>query len=167
MAAPHLIDIIEILNETAALAIWGENGPFFVSWEESNRPINVGIKVGSRISITQSAAGRVFATFMPEKITEKKIQEELSKHSTNLDQLQVNIEFIKKNGYSFVKGSIVSGISAIAAPIFNRSSNLVAVLTVVGLENSLDTSKNSKEVQILKEKSAIISRLLGWNGNSL
>ena len=50
----------EILNETAALAVWGQNGPFFVSWEESNGPMNIGIKVGSQVSVTQSAAGLVF-----------------------------------------------------------------------------------------------------------
>ena len=47
IVAPHLMDLKESLNETAALAIWGQNGPFFVSWEENDGPINIGIKVGS------------------------------------------------------------------------------------------------------------------------
>src|SRR6476660_4668730 len=45
MVAPYLVDIKDSLNETAALAIWGESGPFFVSWEEANGPVNIGIKV--------------------------------------------------------------------------------------------------------------------------
>ncbi|MCM3653407.1 IclR family transcriptional regulator [Metabacillus litoralis] len=167
MVAPHLIDIKDTLNETAALAIWGESGPFFVSWEESNGPVNIGIKVGSRVSITQSAAGRVFSAFLPEEITEDKINIELEKYSIDQDLFQDKINFIHKKGYSFVNSTILPGISAIAAPIFNRTSNLVAVLTVVGLENSLDTSENSTAVHMLKEKSVMISRLLGWNGDSL
>src|SRR5258708_6264570 len=47
VTSPHLMYIKETLNETAALAVWGQNGPFFVSWEESNGPVNIGIKVGS------------------------------------------------------------------------------------------------------------------------
>jgi DNA-binding IclR family transcriptional regulator len=167
IAAPHLLEIKETLNETAALAIWGENGPFFISWEESNKPINIGIKAGSQVSVTQSAAGLVFATFLPGQMTEKIINQELNKFSGEIEEFQKKNDFIKKNGYSFVDGTIVPGISAIASPIFDRSSKLVAALTVVGLENSLDTSKDSKAVHILKEKSAIISTFLGWNSDSL
>ncbi|QGQ44827.1 IclR family transcriptional regulator [Metabacillus sediminilitoris] len=165
IAAPHLIDIKDTLNETAALTIWGESGPFFVSWEEANGPINIGIKVGSRVSVTQSASGRVFAAFLNKEATEEKINKELNKYHLSQDQFQEAISFVKKNGYSFVNSTIIQGISAIASPIFNRSSNLVAVLTVVGLENSLDTSEHSKAVHILKEKSVMLSRLLGWNGD--
>jgi DNA-binding IclR family transcriptional regulator len=133
---------------------------------EANGPVNIGIKVGSRVSVIQSAAGKVFAAFLSEKITEEKINRELSKYSISREQFEYDINFIKKKGYSFVKSTIIPGINAIAAPIFNRSSSLIAVLTVVGLENSLDTAEHSKAVQILKEKSVLLSRLLGWNGHS-
>lgn len=161
IAAPHLMDIKETLNETTALAIWGENGPFFVSWEENNRAVNIGIKVGSQVSITKSATGRTFAAFSPHKIAEWKISEELDKSSINQEQFQNIIEFIKKNGYSYVNSTLIPGINAIASPIFDRSAKLVAVLSVVGLENTLDTSESSQAVQIIKERSAMISQLLG------
>ena len=97
----------------------------------------------------------------------REINRELSKYSISREQFEYDINFIKKKGYSFVKSTIIPGINAIAAPIFNRSSSLIAVLTVVGLENSLDTAEHSKAVQILKEKSVLLSRLLGWNGHFL
>jgi DNA-binding IclR family transcriptional regulator len=164
IVAPHLMYLKEALNETVALAVWGQNGPFFVSWEESNGPVNIGIKVGSQVRVTQSAAGLVFATFLPDKVTEQKIKQELNEFSVDSEKFQSTIDFVKANGYSYVKGTIISGISAIASPIFDQSSKLVATLTVVGLENSLDTSENSKAVNILKERSAMISEFLGWNG---
>ena len=81
IAAPHLMYLKETLNETAALAVWGQNGPFFVSWEESNGPVNIGIKVGSQVSVTQSAAGLIFAAFLPHKVTEKRVNQELNTFS--------------------------------------------------------------------------------------
>ena len=164
LAETHLMDIKETLNETAALAIWGEDGPFFVSWKKRNRPVNIGINVGSQVSLTKSSTGRVFAAFLPHQITEKKLKEELEKSSFTQEEFQTIIKFIKKNGYSFVNGTLIPGISAVASPIFDRSSNLVAALSVVGLENTLDTSENSKAVQIVKEKSSLLSMQLGWNG---
>lgn len=163
IAAPHLMDIKEMLNETAALAIWGENGPFFVRWEENNRPINIGIRSGSQVSLTTSATGRVFAAFLPIKKTEIKINEELANSSITQEQFQNMIEMIKKNGYCYVNSSYIPGISAVACPIFDSSSKIVAALTAVGLESTLDTSENSKAVQLLKEKALLLSKLLGWN----
>jgi DNA-binding IclR family transcriptional regulator len=103
----------------------------------------------------------VFAAFLPHQITEKKLKEELEKSSFTQEEFQTIINFIKKNGYSFVNGTLLPGISAVASPIFDSSSNLVAALSVVGLENTLDTSK---AVQIVKEKSSLLSMQLGWNG---
>ncbi len=165
IVAPHLMYVKETLNETVALAVWGQNGPFFASWEESNGPVNIGIKVGSQVSVTQSAAGLVFATFLPDEVTEKKINEELHTFSIDSEKFQRTIDFVKVNGYAYVKGTTITGISAIAAPIFDRTSKLVATLTIVGLEQSLDTSESSKAVQLLKERSAMISAFLGWNGD--
>lgn len=163
IAAPHLMDIKEILNETAALAIWGENGPFFVRWEENNRPINIGIKSGSQVSLTTSATGRVFAAFLPDKKTENKINQELESFSITQEQFQKIIQITKSDGYSYVNSTYLPGISAIACPIFDSSSNLVAALTVVGLESTLDTSDTSKAIELLKEKAILLSKLLGWN----
>ena len=165
IVAPHLMYVKEILNETVALAVWAQNVPFFISWEESNGPVNIGVKVGSQVSVTQSAAGLVFATFLPDEVTEKKINEELHTFSIDSEKFQRTMDFVKVNGYAYVKGTTITGISAIAAPIFDRTSKLVATLTIVGLEQSLDTSESSKAVQLLKERSAIISTLLGWNGD--
>ena len=75
------------------------------------------------------------------------------------------MDFVKVNGYAYVKGTTITGISAIAAPIFDRSSKLIASLDIVGLEHSLDTSENSKAVQLLKERAVMISEFLGWNAN--
>jgi DNA-binding IclR family transcriptional regulator len=164
-AAPYLMEIKETINETVALAIFGESGPFFISWEESNRPINLGIKVGSQVSITQSAGGMIFASFLPKEKVEKKVNQELLENGIEPLQFSNQLNQIKKNGYAFVNGKVLDGISAIACPIFDHSSNLVATIVVVGMENQLDTSPESPAVQLLKEKSFLLSKNLGWNGH--
>lgn len=164
IASPYLIELKESLKETVALAIWGQDGPFFVSWEEADGPVNIGIKVGSQVSVTQSAAGHIFASLLPSHMTKSRIDEELAEFSLHPQEFKKTMDFTLENGYSFVKGTTIPGISGIAAPIFDHLSNLTAVLTVVGLENSLDTTKNSDAVQKLKDKAANISKLMGWNG---
>ncbi|WP_338448096.1 IclR family transcriptional regulator [Niallia oryzisoli] len=163
IAAPHLLDIKESLNETTALSIWGETGPFFVSWEESNRAANIGIKAGSQVSLTKSATGRVFAAFLPAEMTTPKISEELAISSIDEQQFHEITELIKKNGYAYVNSSLIPGINAIASPIFDQSSKLAAVLSVVGIESTLDTSEHSQAVQLIKVKASIVSKMLGFS----
>ncbi|MBB6444320.1 IclR family transcriptional regulator [Bacillus benzoevorans] len=162
IAAPYLREIKEILNETAALAIWGQNGPFFVSWEESNGPVNIGIKVGSQISLTKSAAGQVFAAYMSHEATEKIAEQEIGGSEVEREELQHTIEFIRANRYSYVNSTVLPGINAIASPIFDRSNKLAGSLTIIGLESSLDTSAGSEAVLLLKQKAKLISSILGW-----
>ena len=125
------------------------------------------LKSDHEVSVTQSAAGRVFCAFLPREMTEKNISQELHTLSIDIDQFQRTIESVKVNRYSVVSSTILPGINAIAAPIFDRSSKLVAALQIVGFESSLDISENSKAIQLLQEKSRMISELLGWNGDVL
>ncbi|MCC3377765.1 hypothetical protein, partial [Cohnella sp. REN36] len=64
-AKPALVRLRERLNETVALSIWGERGPYFIHIEESNRQITIGIRVGSRGSMLNTTAGQLFAAYMP------------------------------------------------------------------------------------------------------
>jgi len=164
IAAPHLREIKETLNETAALAVWGQHGPFFASWEESSGPVNIGIKVGSQISLTKSAAGQVFAAYMPKEQTEKMTELEIGGSESEWEDFQRAVEFVRTNLYAYANSSILPGINAIASPIFDNSGNVAGSLTIIGLESTLDTSINSKAVQLLKEKAQLISAILGWSG---
>lgn len=164
IAAPHLIELKEKLNETAALAIWGENGPFFASWEQSNYPVNIGIKVATEIRITTSATGLIFAAYLPAEVTKKLIEQELTKNPSAEENFLQGVEFVKKHQYAFVQGTLLPGINGISAPVFDMNNQLAAALTLVGLETTLDVRESSEEVRLLKEKARLISESLGWQG---
>lgn len=53
------------INETTALAVWGDNGPVIVRWERPRRPITVNVVTGTTLGVLSSAAGRVFAAWLP------------------------------------------------------------------------------------------------------
>ena len=53
-------------GETSVLMLWSERGPVVVDIEESARPIFMNIRAGSLLPLATSAAGHVFATFLPE-----------------------------------------------------------------------------------------------------
>ena len=65
------------INQTTALAVWGDRGPVVVRWERPRRPITVNVITGAALDLLTTAAGRVFAAWMPKKIVGPMIAEEL------------------------------------------------------------------------------------------
>ena len=56
------------INQTTALAVWGDRGPVVVRWERPRRPITVNVTTGTALELLSTAAGRVFAAWMPKKV---------------------------------------------------------------------------------------------------
>lgn len=164
IAKPYLIRLKEKYNETSAFALFGDDGPFFASWEESAGPINIGIKVGSKIGITDSATGKVFANYLPGKAMDELIKHELGNDPQAINNFKVMLEKERELGYSWTDGTIVQGISAIAAPVFNANSEIFGVITIVGLSSSINTAPDSEIVIELKECGVQISKEIGWTG---
>ncbi|MCR8656610.1 IclR family transcriptional regulator [Paenibacillus endoradicis] len=160
---PFLIQLRETLNETVALAIWGENGPFFLRWEASNRAVNLGIKAGSQVSVTESAPGLLFSAYLPKEKTEHLIVKELDENNKkDYDKLIKELDNIRHKNFSVTTGTVVSGITAISAPVFELNGEIVAALTVVSMANVLDTSEHSDFIRMLQQTAFKMSQLLGF-----
>ncbi|WP_206208969.1 IclR family transcriptional regulator domain-containing protein, partial [Vogesella mureinivorans] len=63
--------IYELQNKIGCgiqISKWSPKGPLVVQSIESNHPISIVTKVGSIMPLVNSAAGRVFAAYLPEPI---------------------------------------------------------------------------------------------------
>ncbi|WP_408007968.1 IclR family transcriptional regulator [Pseudalkalibacillus sp. A8] len=160
-AKPELIKLRNRLNETVALSIWRDKGPFFLRWEKSNKLVNIGLDTGSYISL-YSATGKIFRAFLPEEKTAHLYKQEVNDGNIEPDTYLQDIKQIKQNGISITESSLLSGISAISAPIFSSSNELAGALSIVGVQGVLDVSPDSTNARALKEITYFISEKLGY-----
>ncbi|MFB5191322.1 IclR family transcriptional regulator [Alicyclobacillus fastidiosus] len=149
-------------NETFALGIWGQSGPFFLLWQESDRAVNIGIKVGSRVSLTHSATGLIFSAFMHYDRVWPMLEQEIERFGLERTLLADRLEHVRSAGYATVDGEHIPGIAAAAAPVFNRSGGLEAALAVVGTHGGLRIDADSGLIQALKSAAHQLSRDLGY-----
>jgi len=163
IADSHLIYLKEKYQQTAALAMWGANGPFFASWKENDGPVNIGIKVGSNIGIINSIAGAIFVHYLPKEQTETLIKNEIQKYPHKQETFWETVSFIKIHGYGYVHGTFIPGISALAAPIFNHVGQIIASVNMVGVTDSLKVEPDSDLVKDLLNQATEISKEFGWN----
>lgn len=149
----YLKQIRKQLKQTSALNIWTHNGPVVVKSEPSGAPVSVDIQIGYQPPILKSATGKCFAAFKDSLTIQSLIDAEIVKYKLNEDMVKEELKEIKENGYSYRKATHkgVPGGVAITCPVFNSSGEILAVLSVIGFSDELNTAPNSKEVKTLKE----------------
>lgn len=171
LAALHQLDVVKIgaaavadlrdrTDQTAMLAIWGAAGPTIVRWEECRRPVAINVRVGSALSLLDSATGLVFAAFLPRHLTEEKLAEELREH--NRAEVDKTLAEVRSRGMAIARGNQLASINAASAPVFDHTQNIVAALTILGPERRFKLSANSTEVQALRAAAREVSQRLGY-----
>jgi DNA-binding IclR family transcriptional regulator len=167
-AKQTLLNLRNSLNETVFLSIWGGNGaPYPIDILESNRSINIGIKVGHPTSIILTTSGRLFAAFLPDGETDPYIQKEFIKYQKDPVIFKDEISKVRLSGYSVTSESLVPGIVAVGCPIFDRNNSIIATISIVGISGVLDLSSNSQAIAFLSKECLQLSHSLGYTPNSL
>ena len=70
-------EIRDAVDETIALFVWATRGPTIVRLAESSQPVAMTMRVGSTAPLLSSATGRIFAAFLPERVTRDYFKTEL------------------------------------------------------------------------------------------
>ena len=168
IAEPALARLRQTLEMTCFLAVMGNKGPTIVRFEEPGLPVTLNVRVGSVLPLLWSATGRVFLAYLDDPQVEKLAMEELAgirggrRASLDKDDPVGTLKKeVLKVGMAIVRDTNLQGISAIAAPIFDFSDKIVAVLTVLGATGSFDTRERGRIAKAMLEESQSISASLG------
>jgi DNA-binding IclR family transcriptional regulator len=145
------------LDETLVLSVWGTQGPTIVHVEESSQPIIMTMRVGAVLPILATASGLAFAAFLPRYLTAPLIEAAFkAKDGSNpfardFATIERLIMQVRKQGYAFNEGHLMSGVSAVAFPLFDRMKTLVAVLAVMGRHERINPSDGADMIAHLRK----------------
>ncbi len=153
------------VNESTALAVWGDHGPVIVRWERPQRPITVNVVTGSSLPLLNSASGRVFAAWLPRSQTEAQISLELKSRPCGLSsraEVDALLAQVCSDGAALLtQHYIAKGVQAMAAPVFNFKNQLSMALVIVGVEGMIDMTPGGPVLQALKKAAESLSWRLG------
>lgn len=153
------------VNESTALAVWGDHGPVIVRWERPQRPITVNVVTGSSLPLLNSASGRVFAAWLPKSQTEAQISRELKAKPCGLSsraEVDAMLAQVRRDGMALIaQHYIAKGVQAVAAPVFNFKNQLSMSLVIVGVEGMIDMAPNGPVLLALKKAAESLSWRLG------
>jgi DNA-binding IclR family transcriptional regulator len=164
-ALPALRDDI---NQTVTAAVWSEAGPILVAMQESDHWLTMNIRIGSRLPVLTTAIGRIFLAYLPEADVAALVGAERQSgqaRGTGLpspDEMHDLTDEIRKRRLARVPSPLVPGIDAVAAPVFDFTNKLVAVVCVVARSEAKITGWNGSAVRALAETASAISARLGF-----
>ena len=161
-----IVELRDTINETTALAVWGETGPVIVRWERPRRPITVNVVTGTSLSLLSTASGRVFAAWLPKAFVDPLIAKELKikapSYLKTRSDVETMLEKIRADGVASISGQyMVKGVEAAAAPVFNFKNEITMTVVVVGVEGMIDLNQNSQVLAELKRSARELSARLG------
>ena len=136
-------EIKDTLNCGVQIANWFSEGPIIIQSVEPDSPISIITRIGSRMPLTTSATGQLFASYQPDAIIQplviaewqKDNQSAIAEKWQNFSQLQAKI---RTQGYATVTGDMLMGINAITIPI------IVPQLSTVTQSSNNNSSVNDQ-----------------------
>lgn len=156
------------IQQTVALAVWGNAGPTIVHIEESTWPIHMNLRTGTVMSLN-TATGRVFAAYLPAKMMERFVENaarnpgfpQVAGGHSNWEEMQPALEEVRRRGLARALGAPIPGVNAFSAPVFDHEGHVVLVITALGPAGAFDADWESANAQALRETAQEVSNALG------
>lgn len=172
LARERMPALLEALQHTVALAVWGNHGPTVVHWEESAQSVTANLRLGDVMPLLSSATGRCFAAYLPKELTQDMLDGEMQRAQRigrtdlplNQDDLRAMLAEVRAHGTARVVDTLLPGIVAFCTPVFDSSGHIVMGITTLGSVATFDPDYGGAIDTRLRATAQQLSADLGHTG---
>lgn len=173
-ARPAAAVLRDEIDHTIGLAVWGNQGPAIVHWEEASQPVTVSLRLGDVMPMLNSATGRVFGAYLPRAQTLPFIQREQDplaaagatadnpEHPRTLEAYDAICAEVRARGVTRIHGGVLPGINAMSLPVFDANGQLCLALIALGAQSTFDTTADGPLERRLRQAVQQLSADLGY-----
>jgi len=167
-STPYLKELVNQCNETVHLGILEEGEVLYLAKEESSQTIRMISYVGKRAPLHCTALGKVLLTYLSAEerkriLGEKVLPRLTEKTITDKEELEKELNKVKKQGFALDRGENEKDVRCIAAPIKNFQGKIVAAVSISGPAFRIDVNTRNNQKEALIEISKKISKRLGYD----
>jgi DNA-binding IclR family transcriptional regulator len=154
-------------GHAVALAVWGNFGPTVVRLIEAVRPLHTTLRLGSVLSIFDTATGRAFAAELPADRLRQAIAGPLGEPMTpkvwreRLSELETIARETRQHGVSRAVGSPIPGVNSFSSMVFDIEGKPVLAITATDREDRLPANWSGTTVQALAKAADELTERLG------
>lgn len=165
-AEPEVRGLAGDTGLSVAMAVLGPLGPTVVRLEESARPQHVSLRVGTVLSLVNTAIGRVFAAHLPDDVLGGMLRQEAVRMAgasakelgAGKTAYAARLARIRAQGIDDARDKPVPGIHTLAVPVFDHTGTVVLVLAAMGTAGSFESALDG----IVARRLAAAAQRLSW-----
>jgi DNA-binding IclR family transcriptional regulator len=163
IALPYLEDLYEATREHVHLAILDGQDALYVEKLSGHQAVHVISRVGGRLPLHATGVGLVLLAFAPVELLDQYLASSLTKFTpstvTDPELIRRRLADIRATGVAYMSEEMTPGSSSIAAPIRDRTGQVIAAVSIV-----TRTAREVEPAQDAAVRSAArgISRTLGY-----
>ncbi|MES2414112.1 MAG: IclR family transcriptional regulator [Pseudomonadota bacterium] len=177
LARQRIGPLMEDIGQTLALAVWGNQGPTMVHWEESPQAITVNLRLGDVMPLLSSATGLCFLAYLSAKPSASKnrlallLKDELERNGgagrddlpASMAEVNARLEEVRQQGMGRVINTLMPGVAGFCAPVFDADGHMVLGMVALGSVASFDPAWDGAVARPLKAAAVQLSSDLGYS----
>ncbi|WP_036779075.1 IclR family transcriptional regulator [Pontibacillus chungwhensis] len=143
IAKPFMEGLAHEINEVIHLAIVNDDKATYIEKVDSNRALRLYTKIGKTVPLYLGSGPKLLLSFLKsdkQMSILKSLSFSSTDESTQIDSenLKLELDMIRKQGYSISEGEQDYDTTGISFPIFNHKSEVIAALAVSGLSSHFE-----------------------------
>ena len=159
MAVAELPSLAQEVGYTVSVAMWSGHGPVIIRVEEGPTHVYVAMRHGTPASLRHTATGKIFTAFSDPARIAPLLQAE--GHRLDEPAFAQELEAIRSQHLSVVENQLLSGVSALAVPVFDGFGQLVLAIAAIGPSVTLTLDPDGLPAQKLRTLARQLSQRLG------
>lgn len=165
-AEPVMRKVRNRLGHSVVLAMMDRGGVRVVSMESGTSAIEISVKPGSLLGYHYSAQGKIAlaygASALVKKVCGAVLPAQTPQTITNSKDLERELVQIRKQGWAIAPNEAVTGLNALAVPIFDGQGQVVATLAIVDSVQFLSAKPTKLQVSTLTDAGEEVSASIGF-----
>ncbi|MHB1172163.1 MAG: IclR family transcriptional regulator [Lacisediminihabitans sp.] len=163
IALPYLEDLYEVTRQHVHLAILDGRDALYVEKLSGHQAVRVISRVGGRLPLHATGVGLVLLAFAPTDLIQDYLSRSLPQFLpgtvTSPDQLRRRLAGIRAHQVAYMSEEMTAGSSSIAAPIRDRTGQVVAAVSIVTRTAPTPDAAHERAV---RDAAHGVSRALGY-----
>jgi IclR family KDG regulon transcriptional repressor len=136
LATDLLQELRDAHRETVDMAIYEGGEMYYIEVLETPQPVKIAARPGRGLPVHCTATGKAFLAFTETEKVDRILSCKLKRYTprtiTDPDLIRKEFEEIRTKGYATSREEFEAGITAVAAPVFNRKGKVEAVIGIPG-----------------------------------
>lgn len=167
IALPSMEKVHQATGEAVNLIIRDGDESVYIEKLQSIQPVRLYTTIGRRSPLYAGACPRAILSFLPALEREEYLSRvELIPYAkgtiTTLEKLRHSISEARNKGYTISFSELEDFTAAVAVPIFDHRGEVVAALSIAGIETNYTEETLNDFIELAKEASTEISLKLGY-----